>query len=111
MYTYSIFIFYFYHRLGVKSLVLESWDSLRVTGFGLAIWENAWKALIALGVGDILRHKHIHISGYNSIAYFQFNLFTFLIIKSNKTFILLELGVQECDYFFDYRAGNRYYVF
>jgi hypothetical protein len=37
--------------------------------------------------------------------------FTFLIIKSNKTFILLELGVQECDYFFDYRAGNRYYVF
>ncbi|WJX15289.1 hypothetical protein P8452_05450 [Trifolium repens] len=51
------------HRLGVKSLVLESWDSLRVTGFGLAIWENAWKALDALGVGDILRHRHIHISG------------------------------------------------
>ncbi|PNY15170.1 FAD-dependent urate hydroxylase-like protein, partial [Trifolium pratense] len=51
------------HRLGVRSLVLECSDSLRVTGFGLAIWENAWKALDAVGVGDILRHKHIHLYG------------------------------------------------
>ncbi|CAJ2663195.1 unnamed protein product [Trifolium pratense] len=51
------------HRLGVKSLVLESSDSLRVGGFALAILENAWKALDAVGVGDILRHKHIHIYG------------------------------------------------
>ncbi|CAJ2630883.1 unnamed protein product [Trifolium pratense] len=51
------------HRLGIKSLVLESWDSLRVTGFGLAIWENAWKALDVVGVGDILRNKHIQIYG------------------------------------------------
>jgi 2-polyprenyl-6-methoxyphenol hydroxylase-like FAD-dependent oxidoreductase len=51
-------------RLGVRSLVLECSDSLRVTGFGLAIWENAWKALDAVGVGDIIRHKHIHLYGY-----------------------------------------------
>ncbi|RHN82563.1 putative FAD-binding domain, FAD/NAD(P)-binding domain-containing protein [Medicago truncatula] len=51
------------HRLGVRSLVLESSDSLRVTGFALGIWENAWKALDAVGVGDILRHKHIHLYG------------------------------------------------
>ncbi|CAJ2663206.1 unnamed protein product [Trifolium pratense] len=51
------------HRLGVKFLVLESSDSLRVGGFALGILENAWKALDAVGVGDILRRKHIHIHG------------------------------------------------
>ncbi|WJX21532.1 hypothetical protein P8452_10955 [Trifolium repens] len=51
------------HRLGVRSLVLESWDSLRVSGFALTIWENAWKALDAVGVGDILRHQHLQLHG------------------------------------------------
>ncbi|CAJ2630881.1 unnamed protein product [Trifolium pratense] len=51
------------HRLGVRSLVLESWDSLRVSGFALTIWENAWKALDAVGVGDILRHQHQQLHG------------------------------------------------
>ncbi|RZB43279.1 monooxygenase 2-like [Glycine soja] len=46
------------HRLGIRSLVLESSDSLRITGFALSIWENAWKALDAVGVGDFLRQQH-----------------------------------------------------
>ncbi|QCE08727.1 flavoprotein monooxygenase [Vigna unguiculata] len=46
------------HRLGIRSLVLESSDSLRVTGFSLSIWQNAWKALDAVGVGDKLRRHH-----------------------------------------------------
>ncbi|CAB4314062.1 unnamed protein product [Prunus armeniaca] len=33
------------HRLGIRSLVLESSDSLRTTGFALTTWTNAWKAL------------------------------------------------------------------
>lgn len=66
-------------RLGVRSLVLESSDSLRVTGFALAIWENGWKALDALRVGDILRQKHIHLHGY--FSYLHFLQLTFLIIK------------------------------
>ncbi|KAL9317054.1 hypothetical protein ACSQ67_013571 [Phaseolus vulgaris] len=49
------------HRLGVRSLVLEYSDSLRVSGFALTTWTNAWKALDALGVGDILRHQHIQL--------------------------------------------------
>ncbi|XP_027935163.1 monooxygenase 2-like [Vigna unguiculata] len=49
------------HRLGVRSLVLEYSDSLRVTGFGLTTWTNAWKALDALGVGDILRNQHLQL--------------------------------------------------
>ncbi|WVY96185.1 hypothetical protein V8G54_028336, partial [Vigna mungo] len=49
------------HRLGVRSLVLEYSDSLRVTGFALTTWTNAWKALDALGVGDILRHQHLQL--------------------------------------------------
>jgi len=56
--------FTYAHRLGVPSLVLESSDTLRVTGFALSIWENAWKALDAVGVGDILRDQHLQLKGY-----------------------------------------------
>ncbi|KAK7280581.1 hypothetical protein RJT34_25645 [Clitoria ternatea] len=51
------------HRLGIPSLVLESSDTLRVTGFALTTWKNAWRALDALAVGDILRHKHLLLNG------------------------------------------------
>ncbi|XP_042477820.1 monooxygenase 2-like isoform X2 [Macadamia integrifolia] len=47
------------HRMGLRSLVLESSDSLRVTGFALVLWTNAWKALDALGIGDFLREQHV----------------------------------------------------
>ncbi|XP_062081571.1 monooxygenase 2-like [Humulus lupulus] len=51
------------HRLGIKSLVLESADCLRITGFALLIWTNAWKALDAIGVGDSLRQQHDTLLG------------------------------------------------
>jgi len=47
--------------LGVGSLILESSDSLRVGGFALTLWENAWKALDVIGVGDILRNQHLQL--------------------------------------------------
>ena len=50
-------------RLGIPSLVLESSDTLRVTGFALTTWTNAWRALDAVGVGDILRQHHVHLNG------------------------------------------------
>ncbi|KAF5201864.1 Fad-dependent urate hydroxylase [Thalictrum thalictroides] len=47
------------HRMGIRSLVLESWEGLRVTGFAITTWTNAWKALDAVGIGDTLRqHSH-----------------------------------------------------
>ncbi|KAM1382704.1 hypothetical protein ACFX2F_035138 [Malus domestica] len=51
------------HRLGIRSLVLESSDSLRTTGFTLTTWTNAWKALDALGTGDTLRQQHGALRG------------------------------------------------
>ncbi|XP_065638194.1 monooxygenase 2-like [Quercus suber] len=51
------------YRLGVESIVLESWDSLRSTGFALTLWTNAWRALDAVGVGDSLRQQHFQIQG------------------------------------------------
>ncbi|XP_020213403.1 monooxygenase 2 [Cajanus cajan] len=50
------------HRLGVRSLVLECSDALRVTGFALTTWTNAWKALDAVGVGAILRQQHLQLN-------------------------------------------------
>ncbi|XP_051150879.1 monooxygenase 2-like [Andrographis paniculata] len=53
------------HRLGIQSVVLESSDSLRMTGFALTMWRNAWRALDALGIGHILRNKSVQIQGFN----------------------------------------------
>ncbi|KAE8008786.1 hypothetical protein FH972_005262 [Carpinus fangiana] len=51
------------HRLGIGSLVLESWDGLRNTGFALTLWTNAWKVLDAVGIADSLRQQHFLIQG------------------------------------------------
>ncbi|XP_015941861.1 monooxygenase 2 [Arachis duranensis] len=51
------------HRLGIPSLVLESSDKLRATGFALTVWKNAWKALDAVGVANTLRSKHFQLEG------------------------------------------------
>ncbi|PON89950.1 FAD/NAD(P)-binding domain containing protein [Trema orientale] len=31
---------------------------MRITGFALLTWTNAWKALDAIGIGDSLRQQH-----------------------------------------------------
>ncbi|KAL0323218.1 UNVERIFIED_CONTAM: Monooxygenase 2 [Sesamum angustifolium] len=51
------------HRLGIRSMVLESSDSLRITGFALTMWTNAWRALDALGIGDSLRARSLRMQG------------------------------------------------
>ncbi|KAK9944190.1 hypothetical protein M0R45_009768 [Rubus argutus] len=51
------------HRLGIRSLVLESFDRLRITGFAFTTWTNAWRALDAIGIGDYLRHQHETLLG------------------------------------------------
>ncbi|MED6113622.1 hypothetical protein PIB30_072598, partial [Stylosanthes scabra] len=53
--------------LGVPSLVLESSEKLRVYGFGLTTWTNGWKALDALGVGDILRRQHLCLTSCGNV--------------------------------------------
>lgn len=52
------------HRLGIQSLVLESSDELRSTGFALTMWTNAWIALDAVGIGDAMRAKSLPIQGF-----------------------------------------------
>ncbi|GLJ34580.1 hypothetical protein SUGI_0695490 [Cryptomeria japonica] len=57
------------HRLGLKSItVLEQASSLRATGACLTIWENGWKSLDALGVGDTLRRDHTRIQRIDTIS-------------------------------------------
>ncbi|KAM0047088.1 putative FAD-binding domain, FAD/NAD(P)-binding domain superfamily [Helianthus debilis subsp. tardiflorus] len=56
------------HRLGLRALVLESSGSLRVTGFALTLWTNAWKALDVVGIGDSLRQKCIQIKGLKMVS-------------------------------------------
>ncbi|XP_065625325.1 monooxygenase 2 isoform X1 [Quercus suber] len=51
------------HKLGIRSLVLESSDELRTAGYALTLWTNAWKALDAVGIGDSLRLQHDLLDG------------------------------------------------
>ncbi|CAK7329464.1 unnamed protein product [Dovyalis caffra] len=51
------------HRLGIRSLVLESSANLRVTGFAFTTWTNAWRALDAVGIGHSLRQQHGFLDG------------------------------------------------
>lgn len=50
--------------MGIRSLVLESSEHLRTTGFAFSTWPNAWKVLDAVGIGDSLRQKHQRLLGY-----------------------------------------------
>ncbi|KAI7730314.1 hypothetical protein M8C21_019907, partial [Ambrosia artemisiifolia] len=52
------------HRLGLRSLVLESSESLRITGFSLSLWPNAWRALDVVGIGNTMRQTSTQIKGF-----------------------------------------------
>ncbi|KAG8368068.1 hypothetical protein BUALT_Bualt15G0006900 [Buddleja alternifolia] len=52
-----------FHRLGIRSLVLEAGDTLKNEGFAFTTWTNAWRALDAIGIAQILREKHNKITG------------------------------------------------
>ncbi|KAL5731216.1 hypothetical protein ACHQM5_003966 [Ranunculus cassubicifolius] len=51
------------HRMGIKSLVLESSNGLRLSGFALGTWTNAWRVLDVIGIGDSLRQNHLQLEG------------------------------------------------
>lgn len=54
------------HRLGIRSMVLESSETLRATGFAFTTWFNAWKAMEALGVSQHIRSLHDRLEGYQT---------------------------------------------
>ncbi|XP_048128131.1 monooxygenase 2-like isoform X1 [Rhodamnia argentea] len=56
------------HRLGIRSLVLESSHGLRNTGFAFTTWTNAWRALDAVGIGEPLRPQHSQLFGLQATS-------------------------------------------
>ncbi|KAF5955909.1 hypothetical protein HYC85_008765 [Camellia sinensis] len=52
------------HRLGLRSVVLESSDRLRITGFALSLWTNAWRALDAVAIAHSLRQHYPQLRGF-----------------------------------------------
>ncbi|KAK3193555.1 hypothetical protein Dsin_024865 [Dipteronia sinensis] len=52
------------HRLGIRSLVLESSETLRVTGFAFTTWSNAWRALDAVGIDKELEDNPAKIKQF-----------------------------------------------
>ncbi|XP_039166847.1 monooxygenase 2 [Eucalyptus grandis] len=51
------------HRLGIRSLVLESSDGLRTTGFTLMTQTNAWRALDVVSISELLQRQHSQLFG------------------------------------------------
>ncbi|KAJ4981194.1 hypothetical protein NE237_032031 [Protea cynaroides] len=78
------------HRMGLRSLVLESSDSLRVTGLTLLTWPNAWRALDAIGIGDSLREQHVQLDGLVAASTVSGH------VSSRKAFIKNEGNEVRC---------------
>ncbi|GLT42944.1 hypothetical protein SLA2020_169210 [Shorea laevis] len=72
------------HRLGIPSLVLESSDGLRTTGFTILTWNNAWKALDAVGVGDTLRQQHKRFQRYSVYSLVSSKISSELPLKEHE---------------------------
>ncbi|WCJ39911.1 FAD/NAD(P)-binding oxidoreductase family protein [Euphorbia peplus] len=74
------------HRVGIKSLVLESSESLRASGYAFTTWNNAWKALDAIGIAHSLRIQHPIIHGVVATSTGQSNSKTsFTFTDDNKS--------------------------
>ncbi|KAL9237242.1 hypothetical protein vseg_011817 [Gypsophila vaccaria] len=56
------------HRMGIKSVVLESSDKLRAAGIAFTTWTNAWRSLDALGIAHSLRQQHELLLGINTLS-------------------------------------------
>ncbi|XP_010466864.1 PREDICTED: uncharacterized protein LOC104747000 [Camelina sativa] len=52
------------HRLGIRSIVLESSENLRATGFAISLYFNAWKAMEALGISENVRSLGDRFQGW-----------------------------------------------
>ncbi|KAL1295756.1 uncharacterized protein LOC110262370 isoform X2 [Arachis ipaensis] len=75
------------HKLGIPSLVLESSDKLRATGFALSIWKNGWKALDAVDAANTLRSKHPQLQGSGTTS--------LITGQQTSTISFKELGKNE----------------
>ena len=73
-------------RLGIRSLVLESSEKLRITGFALTLWTNAWRALDVLGIGDSLRQHYHRITKWDVIHKFVLSVFVVVVMINLKGF-------------------------
>eukprot|EP00884_Botryococcus_braunii_P006902 jgi/Botrbrau1/16212/Bobra.0066s0001.1 len=65
--------------LGIPAVVLERAEDLLLTGTGLAMWANAFKALEALGVADKIR---------------DVNTMQTMIVRNNKGKSLVEMSME-----------------
>ncbi|KAJ0603911.1 putative 3-hydroxybenzoate 6-monooxygenase [Helianthus annuus] len=57
------------HKKGLKGVAMERSESLRkVTGAGIAVRPNGWRALDQLGVAEILRHTAVPLKWERDIS-------------------------------------------
>ncbi|XP_057544173.1 monooxygenase 2-like [Amaranthus tricolor] len=74
------------HRLGIRSLVLESSDTLRAAGIAFTTWTNAWRALDALGIADSLRQQHGQLFGIYTSSTVTGNLTSHVSFTNKGTY-------------------------
>ncbi|GKV20889.1 hypothetical protein SLEP1_g30936 [Rubroshorea leprosula] len=72
------------HRLGIRSLVLEASNRLRTTGFAFLSWNNAWKALDAVGVGETLRQQHKQFQSFGGYSLVSGKINSELLFKEHE---------------------------
>jgi 2-polyprenyl-6-methoxyphenol hydroxylase-like FAD-dependent oxidoreductase len=55
---------YYWNRVGLKAVVLEQSDKLRVEGTAITLWNNAMKVMELFDIADQLRNAYVNTTGY-----------------------------------------------
>jgi 2-polyprenyl-6-methoxyphenol hydroxylase-like FAD-dependent oxidoreductase len=58
------FFSYYWNRVGLKAVVLEQSDKLRVEGTTITLWNNAMKVMELFDIADQLRNTYVNTTGY-----------------------------------------------
>jgi 2-polyprenyl-6-methoxyphenol hydroxylase-like FAD-dependent oxidoreductase len=60
---------YYWNRVGLKAVVLEQSDKLRVEGTTITLWNNAMKVMELFNIADQLRNAYVNTTGTEYLNY------------------------------------------
>jgi len=79
---------YYWNRVGLKAVVLEQSDKLRVEGTTITLWNNAMKVMELFNIADQLRNAYVNTTGYVPFSHTCRNCF-YVVIENSFFFKMI----------------------